>query len=253
MLALVVVGVGLPLVKAVADTLHGSAYHDVLSSSVFRETLVRTIWMSGVVALLCVIVGYPIAALIQRAPAAWKPLLLMIVVVPLASGAIAQTYGWVAVFRNGGIVYSVFGWIGLGHPNLLYTKFAVVVGMTHALLPILVLSIYAALTRYDEGLTAASLSLGAGRWRTFFAVKLPVLAQHVLGPIAVAFVVSLGFIITPAILGSPDSQFVGNDILQQVATVFDLPLVEAESLLLLLVSLLVLALAGATTRWLRRR
>lgn len=257
-LLLVGFGLGYPLARAVVESLtaDGEAagtYGKLLDDPVFMRTLGRTLRTAAVVTGLCLLIGYPTAEAIHRARERWRPLLLAAVVVPLWSSVIARTYGWIGIFQRDGLVDRVAGLVGAGPQELLYTQLAVTVGMVHVLLPTLLLPTYVAVHRYDRRLDQASSSLGAGRLRTLLRVKLPTLAPQLLASSALVFVLSLGFFITPAVLGGPRSQLVSRLIAQQVFQRYDVPRAQAMSIVLLLATLTVLALVGVVASLVRRR
>src|SRR5262249_37083358 len=143
--------------------------------------------------------------------------------------------------------------VGAGNQMLLYSKTAVIVGMVHVLLPIFILSLYTAVRNYDTRLSLASFSLGAGRWRTLLMVKIPVLAPAILAATTSIFVISLGFFVTPALLGGSRFQLMSTLVSQQVVQRYDIPRAEAMSVVLLVAALAALTLAGCLYSLLRRR
>jgi mannopine transport system permease protein len=254
---LVVVGLGLgyPLYRSVTGSLEdsGAAYRALADDPVFAATLWRTLRTAGMVSLLALLIGYPTAEAVHRARPRWRPLLLAAIVVPLGSSVIARTYGWVGVFQRNGLLDRLAGLFGAGEQQALYTQLAVTVGMLHVLLPILLLPTYVAVSRYDQRLDFASRSLGAGRFRTLLRVKLPTLAPQLIASTALVFVLSLGFFITPAVLGGPSSQLVSRLISQQVLQRFDLPRAQAMSIVLLLATLATLLVVGLLASLVRGR
>jgi len=257
-LAVLAIGFALPLVKAVGDSLSAgdgfaASYSALLDDPVFWDILLRTIRTAALISVICVVIGYPTAELIAGAPARVRPVLLALVIVPFWSSVVARTYGWFGVFVKDGVIDSVAGLFGGGPQRMLYSELAVVVGMVHVLLPILVLPLYAAVRNYDERLSLASLSLGGGRMRTLFLVKLPVLAPSILAATTGIFVIALGFFVTPALLGGPDSQLMSNLVSQQVLQRYDLPRAQAMSIVLLLAALAALALSAGAYNLLKRR
>jgi mannopine transport system permease protein len=255
---LIAVGLGYPIVHAVVESLTATgesahAYKRVTQDPVFFPTLVRTLKVAALVSGVSVIVGYPTAEFIHRAPTRIRPMLLLAVIIPLWSSSIARTYGWVGVFEHGGLADRVAGWFGGSPLQLLYTQTAVVVGMVHVLMPILLLPTYVAVARFDERLDFASRSLGAGRLRTLWRVKLPALAPQLIASTTLVFVIALGFYITPAVLGGPTSQLVSRLISDQIFQRFDVPRAEAMSVFLLGATLAVLAGAGLLAVVVRRR
>jgi ABC-type spermidine/putrescine transport system permease subunit I len=257
LLALLLLGFAFPLVRAVRDSVGAKTgdrpYADLAGDRAFWQVLRRTIETGAVVSIICLIVGYPTAEFIAGAPPHVGPILLGMVVVPFWSSVVARTYGWYGVFVKDGPVDAIAHLLGGGNQMLLYSRTAVIVGMVHVLLPILVLAVYAAVRNYDARLSLASFSLGAGRLRTLFLVKLPVLAPSILAATTGVFVLALGFFVTPALLGGSESQLMSTLVSQQVLLRYDLPRAEAMSVVLLLAALSTLALAGAIYALLRRR
>jgi mannopine transport system permease protein len=255
--ALLAVGVGVPIERAISESFElgpsgRSAFSALLDDPVYWRVLLRTIVTAGVMTLVALLLAYPTAEFIARRSNRVRPLLLGLVLVPLWSATVARTYGWVGILVRDGLADRVGSLFGADPLQWLYTRVAVSLGMLHALIPLLVLPVYAALRGYDESLTQASLSLGAGRTRTLFLVKLPVLAPALLAASAAVFVLALGFFETPALLGGPTSQLVSNLIGQQVFSRFDIPRAEAMSLTLLVAALVALAVLGGASQLTRR-
>ena len=256
--ALLTLGLIYPMVNAVIESLtiateFGGEYETLASNRIFWIILRRTLLTAGAVSVLCLLIAYPIAGFIDGAARRLRPVLLVLVVVPLWSSAVARTYAWVGILRRDGIVDSIAIWFGLGHQMVLFTWTAVIVGMVHVMLPFLVLPIYAALHRYDHRLSQASLSLGASRLRTLVQVKLPVLAPQLAAGTIAIFILSLGFYITPALLGGPRAQLISNLVAQQVFQRFDVPRGYAIATILVFTTLLTLAVLGGGVGLVRRR
>jgi mannopine transport system permease protein len=246
-----------PLSQAVRTSLQGphtgAAYGALVHDSTFWLVFRRTFQTAFLVAVICVVVAYPTAEFIRRMPARIRPLLLALVIVPLWSSTIARTYSWVGIFIKNGLADRVASRFGHGPLMLLYTQFAVTVGMVHVLLPLVLLPVYAAVRNYDERLSHASRSLGAGAIRTLVRVKLPVLAPPLFASAAAVFVIALGFFITPAVLGGPTSLLISNLISQQVFQTYDLARGDAMGILLVGAVLLSLLVLGGFAYLLNRR
>jgi ABC-type spermidine/putrescine transport system permease subunit I len=243
------VGIGLPILRALRATLFtqpdfGEPYRALARDPVLRTVLVRTLTVAGLMTGVSLCLAYPTASFIMRAPARVQPVLLAVVLLPMWSSTVARTYGWVGIFVRNGIIDRVGSLVGAGPFRLLYTQVAVVFGMVHVLVPLLTIPIYAALRRYDQRLTQASLSLGAGRLRTFLRVKLPTLLPALLASSTAVFILALGFFETPALLGGPRSQLISNLIAQQIFSRYDVPRAQAMSLVFLLAVLVVLVVVG---------
>ena len=255
---LLALGMGYPLANALGSSLSagdefGLQYKLVADDRIFWLILNRTLYTAATVSVLCVLIAYPIAECINRAGRRFQPMLLALVVIPLWSSAVARTYSWVGIFRRDGVLDNVVGWFGMGPQYVLFTWPAVIVGMVHVMLPFLILPLYAALRRYDHRLSQASLSLGASRLRTFLQVKLPVLAPQLAAGATAIFILSLGFYITPAVLGGPRTQMISNLIAQQVFQRYDVPRGYAIAAILIFTTLVTLLVLGGGVQLVRRR
>ena len=231
----------------------GINYKKVADDPIFWLILRRTLYTAATVSAICLLIAYPIAEFINSASRRLQPFLLALVVIPLWSSAVARTYSWVGVFRRDGILDNVVGWFGFGAQSVLFTWPAVIVGMVHVMLPFLILPLFAALKRYDDRLSQASLSLGASRLRTFVQVKLPVLSPQLAAGTIAIFILSLGFYITSAVLGGPRTQMISNLIAQQVFQRFDVQRGYAIGTILIFTTLLTLAVLGGGVQLVRRR
>ena len=256
--ALLAFGMAYPLANALGSSLSaggefGLQYRLVAGDRIFWLILHRTLYTAATVSVLCVLIAYPIAECIDRAARRFQPVLLALVVIPLWSSAVARTYSWVGIFRRDGVLDSVVGWFGMGPQYVLFTWPAVITGMVHVMLPFLILPLYAALRRYDHRLSQASLSLGASRLRTFLQVKLPVLAPQLAAGATAIFILSLGFYITPAVLGGPRTQMISNLIAQQVFQRYDVPRGYAIAAILIFTTLVTLLVLGGGVQLVRRR
>jgi mannopine transport system permease protein len=256
-LVLLAFGFIYPLSDAIRTSLQGThtgaAYGSLVHDPTFWLIVRRTFQTALIVAIICVAVAFPTAEFVKMAPPAIRPLLLALIIVPLWSSTIARTYSWVGIFIRNGLADRVAGQFGHGPLMLLYTKFAVTVGMVHVLLPFVLLPVYAAVRSYDDRLSHASRSLGAGSIRTLVRVKLPVLAPPLLAAGTAVFVLALGFFITPAVLGGPTSLMISNLISQQVFQTFDLARGDAMGVLLVVAVLASLAVMGVCVYLLNRR
>lgn len=255
---LLALGMAYPLANALGSSLSagdefGLQYKLVADDPIFWLILNRTLYTAATVSVLCLLIAYPIAECINRAARRFQPVLLALVVIPLWSSAVARTYSWVGIFRRDGVLDNVVGWFGMGPQYVLFTWPAVIVGMVHVMLPFLILPLYAALRRYDHRLSQASLSLGASRLRTFLQVKLPVLAPQLAAGATAIFILSLGFYITPAVLGGPRTQMISNLIAQQVFQRYDVPRGYAIAAVLIFTTLVTLLVLGGGVQLVRRR
>jgi ABC-type spermidine/putrescine transport system permease subunit I len=192
------------------------------------------------------VIGFALAFALTRLPASWRAVVLACVVLPLWISVLVRTFAWMLILERNGPLNRFLMAIGIvDHPlSLLFAFPGVAIGMVHVLLPYAVLPIYAALSRIDPGLLRASEGLGASRVTTFRRVLLPLSARGLATAATFTFLLSLGFFVTPALLGGPRNTTVSMLIDSFVNDRLDWPLAAAASMTLLALTLAVLGLAG---------
>ncbi|MDA7967781.1 MAG: ABC transporter permease [Gammaproteobacteria bacterium] len=198
----------------------------------------------------CLLVGYPVALAVAFAPPKIKMPLLLAITLPFWINILIRTYALIAVFRTRGFLNFTLEWfwnagdsllraVGLGGLGefapleLLYTNAAVALGVAYVFLPFMILPLYAAMERFDRSYLEASLDLGAGHWRTFFKVLLPLTMPGVISGVMIVFVPALGAFFIADMLGGADSQLIGNVIERQFLGANNWPFGAALSFLLM--------------------
>ncbi|MDA7990921.1 MAG: ABC transporter permease [Gammaproteobacteria bacterium] len=198
----------------------------------------------------CLLVGYPVALAVAFAPPKIKMPLLLAITLPFWINILIRTYALIAVFRTRGFLNFTLEWfwdagdsllraLGLGGLGefapleLLYTNTAVALGVAYVFLPFMILPLYAAMERFDRSYLEASLDLGAGHWRTFFKVLLPLTMPGVISGVMIVFVPALGAFFIADMLGGADSQLIGNVIERQFLGANNWPFGAALSFLLM--------------------
>jgi spermidine/putrescine transport system permease protein len=214
----------------------------------YLEIYWRSLWIALATTLVCAVLGYVVAYTIAlRVSGAWKSVLLMLVVIPFWTSYLIRTYAWMLIFRAQGVINRTLLWLGLIHQplQLLYTTFAVFIGLVYAQLPFMILPLFAVLQKLDPALLEAAQDLGASRSRTFLRVTLPLSSSGLAAGSALVFISAAGAFITPDLLGGARSMMVGNLIQDQFAVARDQPFGSAIAFLLTFV---VLALLLASLR-----
>lgn len=188
------------------------------SRDVYVAVFEKTLTVSAAVSTICLLAGYPMALFIVTRPARWRPLLLFLVLVPLWMSILVRTYAWMVVLGREGIVNNLLQWLGLidAPATLMFTTGAVYVAMVQILLPIAVVTCYAAMTEIDPGLVKAARIFGAGPFRAFREVFLPLSLEGAVTGWSVTFILSMGFFIVPALVGGRKDALLGNMIVNQV-------------------------------------
>ena len=229
----------------------------------------KSLWIAGVTTAICLAVGFPVAFAISFAGRRWKPILLLLVILPFWTNLLIRTYALIAVLRTRGyvnftleVLWDRADWalalLGLGHTQLigegfqplelLYNNTAVVFGLVYVHLPFMVLPLYATLERLDRSLIEASLDLGAGQIRTLFSIVVPLAWPGIVSGVIITFIPALGSFLTPDLLGGTDSQMLANVIERQFKSANDWPFGAALSFLLMYATFGALALRAALAK-----
>lgn len=220
------------------------AWSLVLGDPFYRDAFLRSLRLAGITALLCLLIGLPMALAIADAPAARQLPLLALVLLPFWTGFVLRLSAWVGLLRDSGWVNSVLLELGLiAEPlRLLYTEGALLLGMVHGYLPFAVLPLYAALARRDRTVEAAAADLGAAPFTVFRTVTLPLAAPAAAAAFLLVFIPAAGEVVIPELLGAPDAILAGRAIWSEFFQTRDWPAAAALATLLLAVLLLPLAL-----------
>jgi mannopine transport system permease protein len=225
-------------------------YERVFSESVYVTVLLRTLRIAAFVTVLALLLGYPIAYAMSKLSGWRATLLLACVLIPLWTSVLVRSYAWVTLFQRNGIINETLQGLGLiGQPlELLYTEGAVLIAMTHVLLPFMVLPIFSTLRGVDPALVPAARSLGAGAFSAFRHVVLPLSVPGVAAGCVIVFVLSLGFFITPALVGGPRTQLISTLIGQQVTTLLNFGFAGALAAVLVGVTLVLVLIFNRVLR-----
>lgn len=223
--------------------LFGTHANDVLSLDRYGEALggsfLRTFWNTlriGVVGtLICLVVALPFAYwLAVKVPARWRGLLLALVLVPFWTNFLVRTLGWQIALSPEGPFSTALQAIGGGPLDVLYTRGAVQLGVVYNYLPLMLLPVYVALERTSQALREASRDLGAGRWRTFADVTLPLAFPGIASGCLLVFVPLMGDYVTATVLGGAKGNMVGQLVASQFQTAQNWALGSAMAVVLVL-------------------
>jgi spermidine/putrescine transport system permease protein len=209
---------------------------------IYLQIVWKSVWISVLATAVCLLLAYPIAFGICFAPQRWKPLLLLLVILPFWINLLIRTYALIAVFRSQGYLNLVLGWVGLGPFEMLYNDGAVIMGLVYVYMPFMVLPLYATIERLDRSYLEASLDLGGSQFQTFWKVTLPLTMPGIVTGIILVFIPCLGSFLTPDMLGGANAIMIGNVIERQFKSANDWPFGSALSFLLMYVTFGALAL-----------
>ncbi len=218
-------------------------YAALTEDSFYLDAGLKSLAVAGVSSVACLLLGYPMALAIARAPDCWRSLLLLLVMLPFWTGFLLRITAWIGLLRDGGWIDLALTSLGLPAARLLYTNTAMYIGVTYAYLPFMILPLYARLSRRDPALEEAAADLGATPWVTFLTVTLPQSVPGILAGLALVFIPAVGEYVIPELLGGPGAQTIGRALWNEFFSNRDWPMAAtvANALLLgLLVPMVVL-------------
>jgi ABC-type spermidine/putrescine transport system permease subunit I len=227
-------------------------YDKALLDGLYLRVLADTFRIALVVTAITLVLGYPVAWFLASAPPAWAAVGLFCLILPFWTSVLIRTYAWSVILgRNGVLNRALLDAGAIDEPlRLLNNEIGVLIGMVHVLLPYMVFPLYAVMRRQDPTLLLASRGLGASGTQTFLRVFLPLTVPGILAGTTLVFVLSLGFFITPAILGGGRVMMIAVLIEHQVRGLSNWPFAAALSAVLLAAAL---ATYGLLSLALRRR
>ncbi|MFC6150682.1 MULTISPECIES: ABC transporter permease [Mumia] len=206
-------------------------------SPTYRAVLVDSLVIAGAATVLALLIGYPVAYAIAMLPDRLRTIALVLVVIPFWTNFLVRTYAWIVLLSNEGLVNRSLERIGVIEDplTLLYTRGAVVVGLVYAYLPLMILPLYASISKLDPELREAATNLGASRFKAFRTVTWPLTLPGVLTGCIFVFVPSLGNFIVPELLGGGKFVMVGNVVRDQFLKARDWPFGATLALVLIVV------------------
>ena len=235
-----------PLIRVLAQSLHFpemtlKEYAIIFSDPVQLRVFGNTFRIAAGVTILSVLLGYPVAYALCQVGPKFRALMLVCILLPLLTSFLVRTYAWMVLLGRNGIINRVLIDSGMMETPLamLNSKMAVVLGMVHVMLPFMILPIYSAVTRIDPDLPKAARGLGASATRVLTTIYLPMTLRGIVAGVTLVFVVSLGFYITPALLGGGKVLMFAMVIEQQVREFLAWNFAGALSVILLAVTLFV--------------
>ncbi len=184
------------------------------SQSANLDIMLRTFWIAAMVTLICVLIGYPYAILLASSSGWVKNVLFMAVLLPLWTSLLVRTAAWFILLQDQGLINDALqGLVIINEPlHLIFNRVGVVISMTHVLLPFMVLPIYSVLKTIPGNLMPAASSLGAAPWKAFLKVLLPLSFRGILSGMLLVFMTSIGYYITPALIGGAGDQMISSII-----------------------------------------
>ena len=236
--------IGLPPFTPLYDAEQGlyltaDNYRFLTEDDLYWVSYLKSIRIAAVSTLLCLLIGYPMAYGIARASGAWRHILLLLVILPFWTSFLLRVYAWMGMLAGHGVLNQAL--LGLGlieRPlHILYTDFAVYLGIVYSYLPFMILPLYATLERLDGNLLDAAADLGGRPRQAFFDITLPVSLPGVVAGCLLVFIPALGEFVIPALLGGLDTLMIGKTLYDEFFINRDWPLASAVATVLVLLLL----------------
>lgn len=254
-LVLFVIPIGYVLLLSVTDpSVSLVHYRRLFTVPLYASVMVNTFKTSLIVTLACLALGYPLAYVMARRNDAIALIFLVAVGLSFWTGFVVRTYAWLVILGNKGPIAAAYAFAGWGRPpQLLFTSFSSTLGMTHILLPYMVLALYGVMRKIDPSYLRAAEGLGAPPWRAFLDVFLPLSLPGVANGCVLVFTMCLGFYITPILLGTPKDMMISQLISQQIEDLLAWGFASAIAVVLLAATLVLLGVynrfAGLDRLW----
>ena len=203
----------------------------------YWKSYLSSVSIAAISTLITLIVGYPLAYGMARAPKAWRATLLMLVILPFWTSFLIRVYAWIGILKNEGLLNQLLLWIGLVDQPLtiLNTNVAVYIGIVYSYLPFLVLPLYASLEKLDTSLLEAAGDLGCPPWRAFWTITFPLSLPGVIAGCFLVFIPAVGEFVIPDLLGGSETLMIGKTLWMEFFTNRDWPVSSAVAVVLLLI------------------
>ncbi|SDL85035.1 putrescine transport system permease protein [Franzmannia pantelleriensis] len=194
--------------------------------------------------LLCLLIGYPMAYAMARAPARWQLVLLLLVMLPSWTSFLIRVYAWMGILSNNGLINNGLMWLGLidSPIRMMNTNFAVILGIVYAYLPFMILPLYANLSRLDGSLLEAASDLGSRKINTFLKVTLPLSKGGIIAGSMLVFIPAVGEYVIPELLGGPNTLMIGKVLWEEFFHNRDWPVASALAMVMLAILIIPIAL-----------
>ena len=228
-----------------ADKFTWEHYEHFFREPLYLNVLLRTIRISFIVTSICFVLAYPVAYFLSSIKSSVSTVLLAVfVLLPFWTSILVRSYSWIVLCQSNGTINQLLLFLGLiDQPlPLLHNEFAVTVGMIHILLPFMILPIYSVLKSVDPNLNRAARNLGASPFWVFILIIFPLSLPGVGAGVLFVFILSLGFYVTPALLGGPSTLMISTLIDQQINRSLNWEFAAAIAVLLLITTIIMIVI-----------
>jgi putative spermidine/putrescine transport system permease protein len=235
-----------PFTSNIEQTWTLSNFKEIFTTPAYLSDIAQTVGMAAAVTVTDALIAFPFAYFMARVAAPrTRTALFVAILLPLWASYLAKVYSWVLIFTNHGFLDWVVGGLGLGHPQLIYTNWAVYAVFCYLWLPFMIIPVYGALERVPASLIEASQDLGARTWRTTRSVLIPQVLPAIVAGSIFTFSLTLGDYITPLLIGGTSANFIGNIIYTNIGIANNVPFAAAMALVPIVIMGIYLSIARA--------
>ena len=212
-------------------------YRFILEDNLYWISYLRSIKVAFISTTLCLLIGYPMAYYIAQSPPTRRNILLMLIILPFWTSFLLRVYAWMGILSTNGIINTALLSLGIiDQPlKMLYTNFAVYIGIVYTYLPFMILPLYANLEKLDLDLHDAAADLGSKPLQIFWDITLPISMPGIIAGSLLVFIPAMGEFVIPALLGGLDSLMIGRTLYDEFFVNSDWPLASAVATILLLI------------------
>ena len=241
----------IPLLLLFVDTIPEidspfSLYQDFLNKTFHQKILFRTIKVALITTIICIILAYPSAFFIALKGKRFKSLFIVIAVFPLLLSPVVRSFAWMVIIGKNGFVNDLLLWLSIIEKpiQILYTEFAVIIGLTYLFLPLMILPLVGVMENIEVDLLDSAKSLGASNQGVFFQIILPLSSSGLLVGSVLVFTGSLTAYTTPRLLGGDQAMTLSTLIYQNAMTLFEWDTASVIAIIMILITYLVMKIIG---------
>lgn len=219
-------------------------YLFLIEDALYWKAYLNSVKVAFISALFCLLIGYPMAYAMARAPAAWRNVLLMLVILPFWTSFLLRVYAWIGLLNNNGVINNILMALGIIDSPIVMmkTNFAVYVGIVYSYLPFMILPLYTALEKMDLTLLEAAEDLGCRPFKAFLTITLPLSVPGIIAGFSLVFIPALGEFVIPDLLGGTDTLMIGKVLWDEFFSNRAWPVASAVATIMLSLVLVIMAL-----------
>ena len=219
---------------AALSELSFETYRWLAGDPLYRNAYLSSLRIAAISTVFALLIGYPLAYAMAKAPQGWKPILLMLVILPFWTSFLIRVYAWIGILRGEGYLNQFLALFGLPATSFLNTDTGIVIGIVYSYLPFMILPIYASLDRMDHRLIEAASDLGCPPTKAFWKITLPISMPGVIAGSFLVFIPAVGEFVIPDLLGGSQTLMIGKVLWEEFFANRDWPVASAVAIILLI-------------------